>query len=142
VLNLSEGYVGKTDTREDSDNELLTVGQFAQEVPINPGILLTGIVIIVDVDDAMDDLASHVTVFTDAVDAFIRIYTTNATSLAQLPPGDEPLIDIYLGKWDSVEGPEEERLYEIAWKTAVCGRPMDFFNPAVSDRPRADYMRM
>jgi hypothetical protein len=105
---------------------------------VHPAIFLNRIEICVRMGGRL--LAKCVKTIEYMINAFIHIYTTHATSLDQLPPGNKPLISISIA--DSFNsGWEAEELYDLAWKMAVCGKPSNYFNPALDDRPAEDYER-
>jgi hypothetical protein len=69
------------------------------------------------------------------------MYTKYATPLDHIPLGDNPLVSFTMEDFPAIDTPEANRLYWLTKKSGVCGKPMDFFNPAVTDRPKGDYMR-
>jgi hypothetical protein len=89
------------------------------------------------------DIARYAAVFQNVIDSLLQTYTNYATSLAQLPLGNIPLVTMDFDDWPNMDNATDERIriFELTRSMSLCGKPSNYCNPAVTDRPREDYIR-
>jgi hypothetical protein len=128
-----------------AQSNLLTLVQFARQAAIHPEILLNCTEICVTL--AGKDLKAFATTIGNMVDGLLQVYQRHATSIEQLPPGRSALIDVSIDTPDiepqfDRQSPREQELLHRIRKMAVCGKPSDYFNPAIEARPPESYVRI